>query len=517
MHLFLKKTFGIGILCCVFTLLRPLTVSASVDACSCATSDGTTVNFGATLPWLTSCSDVSYTFKHATDNNYATLFTSCTKNDHPLPLGKCRCDGLHTTFNTNLWDIYTSTQNECNLIGNFLKGNTIFSDGCQSWKIPEGYKPDASTSAIPWTPLAPTLAINIPTIKPFTTKSIQTPDVYGDIYIPFIGQYAAGIYKYLILIAGIIAAVRIIAAGFNYIIAGGNAQQIEEAKSSIGHALIGLLIVFGSYSILYFINPALVQFNSLKIHITENVPLTGGDASVGTGDGDLIHGVKIETSLPTKLGINCPGSGGNVASVAQSFVGKVTYQLGGKGYIGTDNTMHMDCSRYVSYVYTCAGYKMSTWTQSLFTNKNVETINSYSAGNPPSVNGTALEPGDLVGWLAKDNKKGVGHVMMYLGDGKFIHNSSMNNGKETGNGVKTFDSNASLTHSFKYILRNKNIVNQVPPASANVPSAPDTGAGATSSSSAWCCPGVNQTVSDPTACESMSGATGAATAGACTQ
>lgn len=355
-----------------------------------------------------------------------------------------------------------TTQAGCSTLSTYLLKQSKITQQC-IWKIPEGYKPgdDGITKKIEWKPLAPSLAINIPTIKPFTTEGMDKPDTEGNVYIPYIGQYAAGVYKYLLLIAGIIAAVRILAAGFNYIIAGGDSQKIEEAKSGIGHALIGLVLVLGSYLLLYTINPDLVQFKSLKIKVVENIELTGGDSGPDAGTGKLNSG-KVDINIPKTLGINCPGSGGDFASIAQSFKGKVTYVLGGKGNI-TDGTMHMDCSRFVSYVYNCAGYKLNTWTANLFTNKNAEKINSYTAGNPPVINGTPLKSGDLVGWRQGENGEKNGHVMMYVSGDQFIHNSSMQNGKDSGKGVKTFQANSSLAKRFKYVVRKENIINEVGP------------------------------------------------------
>jgi len=364
--------------------------------------------------------------------------------------GDCTCPSITTR---------TMVKADCDALSTYLIKTKKISEQC-TWKVPAGYNAD-STKKIEWKPLAPSLSINIPTLKPFTTEGMEKPDAEGNVFIPFIGQYAAGVYKYLLLIAGIIAAVRIFAGGFNYITAGGDSQKIEEAKSGIGHAIIGLVLVLGSYLLLYTINPDLVQFKSLKIKVIETVELTGGDTGPDGGTGKLNSG-KIDINIPKTLGINCPGGGEDFAAIAKSFQGKVTYVLGGKGAI-TDNTMHMDCSRFVSYVYNCAGFRLNTWTANLFTNNKAEVISSYTAGNPPAVNGTQLKSGDLVGWKQGANGEKFGHVMMYLNGDQFIHNSSMQNGKDSGKGVKTFQSNSSLTKRFRYVVRKEKIINEVGP------------------------------------------------------
>ena len=100
---------------------------------------------------------------------------------------------------------------------------------------------------------------------------------------PWIGEYIAGIYKYAIGIVGILAAVVLMVGGVLWIIAGGNATTIGEAKAWIGASLTGLVIALTSYLILYQVNPALVGFKGLDITMVEKIKQlvearTGGTA-----------------------------------------------------------------------------------------------------------------------------------------------------------------------------------------------------------------------------------------------
>ena len=88
---------------------------------------------------------------------------------------------------------------------------------------------------------------------------------------PWIGEYIAGIYKYAIGIVGILAAVVLMVGGVLWIIAGGNATTIGEAKAWIGASLTGLVIALTSYLILYQVNPALVGFKGLDITMVEKI------------------------------------------------------------------------------------------------------------------------------------------------------------------------------------------------------------------------------------------------------
>ena len=89
---------------------------------------------------------------------------------------------------------------------------------------------------------------------------------------PWIGEYIAGVYKYAIGIVGILAAVVLMVGGVLWIIAGGNATMIGEAKAWIGASLTGLVIALCSYLILYQINPALTIFQPLGITQVAKAP-----------------------------------------------------------------------------------------------------------------------------------------------------------------------------------------------------------------------------------------------------
>lgn len=129
--------------------------------------------------------------------------------------------------------------------------------------VSEPLKPSApqEESLPPITP--PTLQINIPTVK----FSEITDESGGRIGIPYLADYIAGIYKYAVSIASIIAIVMIMVGGLIWLTAGGSAERVGKAKETITGAAIGLLLLLGSYTILYAINPDLVSFKNVKITI----------------------------------------------------------------------------------------------------------------------------------------------------------------------------------------------------------------------------------------------------------
>ncbi len=141
---------------------------------------------------------------------------------------------------------------------------------------------------IKFQPIVPSLLINIPTFKGFSNAGVSAADEEGYVYPPFIGQYFGAIYKWAILVGALIATIMIMFGGMMYLLSAGNPTKIEEAKSRITNALLGLFLILGSYTLLYLINPDLVKFKSLKIlaiqpeYSGEDDPGAEDDASSGS-------------------------------------------------------------------------------------------------------------------------------------------------------------------------------------------------------------------------------------------
>jgi hypothetical protein len=76
-------------------------------------------------------------------------------------------------------------------------------------------------------------------------------------------SYIVAIYKFGIGAIGVCAMLMIIIGGYMYIASAGNAATMGKAKGVIQDALIGLIMAFASWVLLYAINPDLVSFVSL--------------------------------------------------------------------------------------------------------------------------------------------------------------------------------------------------------------------------------------------------------------
>ncbi len=73
------------------------------------------------------------------------------------------------------------------------------------------------------------------------------------------GEYVGLIYRYFSGVIGILAAVMLMWGGFRWMAAAGNTSRVESAKETIYSSIIALVIVLGSYVILYTINPQLTN------------------------------------------------------------------------------------------------------------------------------------------------------------------------------------------------------------------------------------------------------------------
>ncbi|PJE59806.1 MAG: hypothetical protein COU85_01715 [Candidatus Portnoybacteria bacterium CG10_big_fil_rev_8_21_14_0_10_44_7] len=71
------------------------------------------------------------------------------------------------------------------------------------------------------------------------------------------GQYVANLFRFGLIIAGILAVGMIVYGGIVYMISGSNQAKTGEAKDIIAGALLGLILLLASFLILQTIDPSL--------------------------------------------------------------------------------------------------------------------------------------------------------------------------------------------------------------------------------------------------------------------
>ena len=286
----------------------------------------------------------------------------------------------------------------------------------------------------------PTNQIKIPGLSYSEVTQVEEGDgIY--LYVPFLGEYLAVVYRYLVVLAGVAAVIMIIVAGIQWTASGGNSSTIESAKNRIIGALTGLGLAVGSYLILYTINPDLVNFKSLKIKYIEPEPVEYYESpDTEEGNSSLAIAEAGVLFVPPTGEVYCPKSGGvaEIEKIVTSLQGRVTYRYGGKhwkkppypetqkyiefGSFCPVGTYCLDCSGFISFVYHCANLTIAGGAGNML--NGTELLNDKD--NPINfengiVDGIALRPGDIIGWKGADEMEGeIGHVLLYVGtiDGK---------------------------------------------------------------------------------------------------
>lgn len=113
------------------------------------------------------------------------------------------------------------------------------------------------------------------------------PENVGKPCMRILGNFEAtkgvisGMYKFGLGIAGILATIMIAFGGITWLSSGGNASQIQRAKQYITGALTGLVLGLLSYTMLYIVNPDIVELKTTKIKTLTLV--TEGCSFVATG------------------------------------------------------------------------------------------------------------------------------------------------------------------------------------------------------------------------------------------
>jgi hypothetical protein len=152
----------------------------------------------------------------------------------------------------------------------------------------------------PLPPVAPRLETTLPGLK---FSEVKGP-VGSTLYLPWIAEYVAAVYKYGIAIASILAVILIIIQGVKIIISGGGELKMDAYKT-IGRVAIGLIIAWSSYAILYIINPNLVTLKTLPVEQilpeAADQEISSGGADSGEGIPDATGGTCITSETGTNL------------------------------------------------------------------------------------------------------------------------------------------------------------------------------------------------------------------------
>ena len=118
-----------------------------------------------------------------------------------------------------------------------------------------------------------------------------------------LGGFISSLYTFALTMAGLAVFIRFFWAGWLYLASAGNSTKVGEAKKIMWNAVIGVILLFSAYLLLYVINPDLVKC-SFKL----------GGVGSGGSCGDIVAG----GDNPGGNGDNNNGFGGG-ASQSYSF------------------------------------------------------------------------------------------------------------------------------------------------------------------------------------------------------
>lgn len=240
------------------------------------------------------------------------------------------------------------------------------------------------------------------------------------------GGFDAYIKIIINLIYGLIALIavfQIVYYGITYMLTATPFMKTT-SKERVQNAVMGIVIALGSFLILSTINPALVSVNvnGPKINITnKNGSLF--DSVIGFTAGSILP----PGTLPD--GVVCGSSVSTVKGIAESFIGHVSYEVGGypikgKGEPGLNGTINYDCSGYVDKVLSCANLPKTAGMDSgsaVNGHKGEAIKEADISADGKSVKGIALVPGDVLGWNTVGET--YGHLVIYIGDGKIANST----------------------------------------------------------------------------------------------
>ncbi len=168
---------------------------------------------------------------------------------------------------------------------------------------------DAASVNATFEPLTPEPQISIPGLS-FSTELKQTT-VNGEqkLQIPYMAEYFAALYKYIIGASLIAAAIMMTYGGFLYIL-GGSIQSISNGKDKIKQALVGLALVFSAVTILNTFNPNAATVKPLDVTLIKPDPINsylGANQDAPQTMTEL--GIQPRAKAPTNVAVGAPQTG----------------------------------------------------------------------------------------------------------------------------------------------------------------------------------------------------------------
>lgn len=141
------------------------------------------------------------------------------------------------------------------------------------------YAPETSSAAPSTQPafITPDPGIDVPGLTFSPTPQVTK----GVVSIPFLAQYIAAMYNYLIGVALIVAAVMLVYGGFRYVL-GATVGDIKTGKEIVFNALVGLGLVLGAFTLLRMVSPPAATLKPLEVMVVKRDPMDDWFTENGT-------------------------------------------------------------------------------------------------------------------------------------------------------------------------------------------------------------------------------------------
>jgi hypothetical protein len=265
-----------------------------------------------------------------------------------------------------------------------------------------------------WTP--PDIEIKFPTnVFQHEVKCNDNKDGTKTCSVPWMADYVIAIYKYAVGAIGILAVVVMMLGGIIWITAGGSPSRVGEAKAWITASLTGLLLVMCSYTILYLINPGLVNLKPIEIKTIKTIKTSmtcewyANTSMAAAAEGD--HCAPKTNGTWREGGpLDCPDDG--LTESARLYQNKycccsISDTSGGKiagcdilkysQEIGIRNTKETDANGVVTCFFDCSSYVKAFLAQQGLGSVGDNTTEMLN--NPRAVNyspGMRLDENDVI-------------------------------------------------------------------------------------------------------------------------
>ena len=339
--------------------------SAEVTCCACSNIEA--ISFECQDGGGTGCEAIC-----TRGNSSARVIEGVRATGEVVTCCKCRNDSK----------VCNATSQECSA----LCGTAGFEAGGLQRRYPEppatGETTKDEASKVELIP--PNLNIDIPGAGSlFGGGQIVTEGEEKYFYLPYIGEYVSALYNYVLGIVGILAVVVIIFAGGIWLTAGGSPERIKTAQEYIFGAVTGVVLAFGSYLILYTINPDLVRFDAMKVKVVENIPMPEPHFSVGSEN-------------PRD-----PGDGGEYEVMARRIAEQ--YQINGCMFatqIGMESGWNPRSGEGAG---SCFGLGQILWrnARNILSRNRTEIVEKHSQECPRCPQGNASQE-EITNWLLDD-------------------------------------------------------------------------------------------------------------------